>query len=102
MHINEEIQGFVRGLLAEVDWPPPPPEGLEIPEGMVWVSPGPFIYGEARGTRVARLEHGFFAASTPVTNGEYVRFVEATGRQSPRHWGARSHPKNYVSIRWCT
>jgi len=82
MHINEEIKGFVHGLLAEADWPPPPPEGMEVPEGMVWVPPGPFIMGaedEEGGTRVVRLEQGFFVARTPVTNAEFIRFVEATG-----------------------
>jgi predicted NACHT family NTPase len=61
MRINEEIRGFVRGLLAEAmaDWtPPPPPEGVAVPEGMVWVGPGPFIYGEGEGARVVRLEGG--------------------------------------------
>jgi formylglycine-generating enzyme required for sulfatase activity len=82
MHINEEIRGFVRGLLAEADWPPLPPPGMEVPEGMVWVPPGPFIMGgedEEGGTRVVRLEQGVFVARTPVTNAEFSRFVEATG-----------------------
>jgi formylglycine-generating enzyme required for sulfatase activity len=81
MRINEEIRGFVHGLLAEAmeDWPPLPPEGVEVPEGMVWVPPGPFIYGEGEGTRVVRLERGVAVARAPVTNAEFARFVEATG-----------------------
>ena len=79
MTINEEIRGFVHGLLAGADWPPPPPEGMEVPPGVAWVPPGPFIYGEGQGTRVVRLEQGFFVARTPVTNFEFARFVEATG-----------------------
>jgi formylglycine-generating enzyme required for sulfatase activity len=81
MTINEEIRGFVHGLLAGAEWPPEPPEGVEVPEGMVWVPSGPFIMGaEDQGnTRVVRLDHSFFIARTPVTNAEYARFVEATG-----------------------
>jgi len=79
MRINEEIRGFVHGLLADADWPPAPPEGVEVPEGMVWVPAGPFIYGEGTDTRVVCLDHGFFIGRTPVTNAEYARFVEATG-----------------------
>jgi len=79
MRINEEIRGFVHGLLADADSPSPPPEGVEVPEGMVWVPPGPFIYGEGEDTRVVRLEQGFFVAQAPVTNAEFARFVEATG-----------------------
>ena len=81
MTINEEIRGFVHGLLAEVDWPPLPLRGMEVPEGMVWVPPGPFIMGGEYGypVQVARIEEGFFIARTPVTNAEFARFVEATG-----------------------
>jgi len=46
---------------------------------MVWVPPGPFIYGEGEDTRVVRLEQGFFVAQAPVTNAEFARFVEVTG-----------------------
>jgi len=84
MRINEEIRGFVHGLLADADWPPPPPEGVDVPEGMVWVPKGPFIMGgedeyEGGGTRVICLDHDSFIGRTPVTNAEYARFVEATG-----------------------
>ncbi|MBU0703343.1 MAG: SUMF1/EgtB/PvdO family nonheme iron enzyme [Chloroflexi bacterium] len=103
MTINEEIRGFVHGLLAEVDWPSQPPQGVEAPEGMVWVPPGPFIYGAGESTRVLRLEQGFFVARTPVTNSEYARFVAATGHEPPRHWKGktppdelRDHPVVYV------
>ena len=107
MTINEEIRGFVHGLLAEAmeDWPLPPPEGVEVPEGMVWVPPGPFIMGGVGGfpVQVAHIEKGFFVARTPVTNGEYARFVEATGHEPPQHWKGkvppdelRDHPVAYA------
>jgi formylglycine-generating enzyme required for sulfatase activity len=81
MRINEKIRGFAHGLLADtVDetWPLPPPEGVEVPQGMVWVGPGPFVYGAGEDARVVRLEEGFFAARSPVTNQAFARFVEAT------------------------
>jgi formylglycine-generating enzyme required for sulfatase activity len=81
MGINEEIRGFAHGLLADAKWPPPPPEGVVVPEGMVWVPPGPFIVGGEYGfpVQVTRIEEGFFMARTPVTSAEFARFVEATG-----------------------
>jgi formylglycine-generating enzyme required for sulfatase activity len=106
MPINEEIRGFVRGLLAEADWPPPPPAEMEVPEGMVWVPPGPFIMGGEYGfpVQVARIEQGVFVARTPVTNAQYAHFMAATGHEPPKHWKGktppnelRDHPVVYVS-----
>jgi formylglycine-generating enzyme required for sulfatase activity len=107
IRINEEIRGFVHGLLEGADWPLPP-EGLEVPEGMVWVPPGPFIMGaedEEGSTRVVRLERGFFISHTPVTNNEYARFVADTDHRPPGHWRGkfppdelRNHP--VVNVGW--
>jgi formylglycine-generating enzyme required for sulfatase activity len=88
MAINEEIRGFIYqligGRMPEVEAPKEIPEGLALSavEGMVYVPPGPFVMGaedEEGGTRIARLEEGFFAGKTPVTNAQFARFVEATG-----------------------
>ncbi|MCY7304523.1 MAG: SUMF1/EgtB/PvdO family nonheme iron enzyme [Thermoleophilia bacterium] len=45
----------------------------------------------------------FELAATPVTNAEYLEFVQATGRQAPPHWtggaipeGLEQHPVTYV------
>jgi formylglycine-generating enzyme required for sulfatase activity len=106
MGLNEEMRGFVRGLLAGAEWPPPLPPGMEVPEGMVWVPPGPFIMGGEYGfpVQVARIEQGLFVARTPVTNAQYARFVAATGHGPPQHWkgrtppeGLHDHPVVYVS-----
>jgi formylglycine-generating enzyme required for sulfatase activity len=102
MGLNEEVRGFVRGLLSEADWPPPPPAEMEVPEGMVWVPPGPFIYGEGEGTRVVRLEQVVFVARTPVTNGQFARFVEATGyvtRAEKEGWGYTFDRKKVEVVR---
>jgi len=107
MRINEEVRGFVRGLLAQEKWPPPPPPGVEVPEGMVWVPLGPFIMGGPEGfpVQVARIEQGFFITRTLVTSAEYARFVVATGHRSPGYWrgeippeGLRDHP--VVKVNW--
>jgi formylglycine-generating enzyme required for sulfatase activity len=94
MRINEEIRGFVHGLLEGAPWPPPPPEGVTVPDGMVWVPPGPFIMGGEYGfdVQVAHIARGFFVSLTPVTNAQYARFVEATGRESPEHWKGKTPP----------
>ena len=100
MRINEEIRGFVHGLLQDALWPPSPPKGVKVPGGMVWVPEGPFIMGgegrrEGGGTRVAGMGHGFFVARTPVTNAEYARFVEATAHEPPKHWRGNA-PLDYL------
>jgi formylglycine-generating enzyme required for sulfatase activity len=95
MRINEEIRGFVHGLLEGAPWPPPSPEGVQVPEEMVWVPPGPFIMGtedEEGGIHVVRLEQGFFIARTPVTNAEYARFVAVTGHRPPFDWPGQAPP----------
>jgi len=110
MRISEEIRGFVHGLLEKAmkDWSPPP-EGVEVPDGMVWVPPGPFIMGgeddfEGGATRVARIDHGFFISRTPITNAQFARFVDVTGREPPKLWEGQAppeqlhnHPVVYVS-----
>jgi hypothetical protein len=93
MRINEEIRGFVYGLLVGVDRCQQPLEEIEIPEGMVWVPPGPFIYGEGEGTRVVKLEQGLFVARAPVTNAEYARFVADADHKPPQHWKSKTPPK---------
>jgi formylglycine-generating enzyme required for sulfatase activity len=103
MRINEEIRGFVYGLLKGAPWPPPPPEDLEIPEGFVWVPPGPFIIGGEGagegGTRIVRLDHGFFIARIPVTNAQFARFVHATGHVTLAEKEGGIEPKTYKFVK---
>ena len=111
--INEEVRFFLNNLFAlqPRSEPGPPFDGAhgkpyEPPDGFVWVPPGEFILG-AEGelpSQITRLERGFFAARTPVTNAQYACFVAETGREPPKHWkGARppaelaDHPVVYVT-----
>src|SRR5205807_1805017 len=55
------------------------------PRGMVWIPPGRFRMGsqheaftDARPIHTVELD-GFWMDATPVTNGEFARFVQATG-----------------------
>src|SRR5258708_5563091 len=55
------------------------------PKGMVWIPPGRFRMGspheaftDARPIHSVGLD-GFWMDATPVTNGEFARFVQATG-----------------------
>lgn len=64
------------------------PEGLNIPEGMVWVPGSNFTMGASDSDNYA-LAHekpahpvavdGFFMDQTEVTNAQFKKFVEATG-----------------------
>jgi len=46
-------------------------------DGMVWVPPGPFIYGEGDSARVENLTHGVWMDKYPVTNAQYLDFLKA-------------------------
>ncbi|WP_313790921.1 SUMF1/EgtB/PvdO family nonheme iron enzyme [Allomuricauda sp. SCSIO 65647] len=64
------------------------PDGMEIPEGMVWIPGGilkqgaissdPFAMGHERPQHTVAVD-GFFMDATEVTNSEYAKFVEETG-----------------------
>ena len=64
------------------------PNGLKVPEGMVWIPGGSFTQGAKKEDPLAmrheRPAHtvsvdGFFMKITEVTNAEYQEFVSATG-----------------------
>ena len=54
-----------------------------IQDGMVLVPGGSFLSGP---TKTAREAKSFWIDLHPVTNGEYRRFVEATGYRAPKFW----------------
>jgi formylglycine-generating enzyme required for sulfatase activity len=64
----------------------PPVEG---PPGMVHVPAGVFKFGP-KNTPVDLTE--FWIDLTPVTNGEYARFLTTKGRRQPGHWPSDGLP----------
>ncbi len=55
-------------------------------QGMVQIPAGPFLYGR-RKEEVSLGE--FWIDLRPVTNGDYLAYVEAHNRPAPRHWPPR-------------
>lgn len=64
------------------------PDGVKVPEGMVWVPGGNFTQGAVNEDKMAMAHEkpthmvaidGFFMDKTEVTNAEFCEFVEATG-----------------------
>jgi formylglycine-generating enzyme required for sulfatase activity len=80
------------------------------PQGTIYVPAGEFIMGDDQGESDEKPAHrvyvdAFYIAKYPVTNAEYARFVECTGRRPPDHWsqgqippGKENHP--VVNVTW--
>jgi formylglycine-generating enzyme required for sulfatase activity len=69
---------------------------------MVFVPTGPFLFGE---NKQEATTDSFYIDQFPVTNKDYKKFVEATGRTEPQHWrrgewpeGKGDHP--VVNVTW--
>ncbi len=82
------LQPVVPPIEVPVNVPPPRIVG---PPGMEFVPGGEFMMGSDTGDPYSRPAHkvavgAFFMDITEVTNGEYRRFVEATGYDPPGHW----------------
>jgi formylglycine-generating enzyme required for sulfatase activity len=56
---------------------------VQIVDGMVHVPGGGFLSGP---TKQVKETKAFWIDLFPVTNAEYLRFVEATGYRSPKFW----------------
>jgi len=57
---------------------------LEDLDTFVEVPPGPFLYGE--NNKALEMFHRYWIALYPVTNVQYVRFIQAGGYQQPDYW----------------
>lgn len=79
----EQIDEYV--TVAESEPPPPPPK-LEptIPEGMVLIPEGPFLYGEERIQE--DIPYDYLMDIYPVTNEQYKDFMLANGYGSQKFW----------------
>ncbi len=99
-------------LPSGTSWPTGAVVNEEDGSVLVEVPAGEAIFGSPQGEGVAD-EHPQFRLSLPayyigvteVTNAQYRRFVEATGREAPQHWangtipnGLDNHP--VVNVSW--
>ncbi|MFN7922241.1 MAG: SUMF1/EgtB/PvdO family nonheme iron enzyme [Bryobacteraceae bacterium] len=77
--LTDAIVSFVHYLLAPVY----KYERIEK-DGMVWIPPGQFIYGEESESnlRIATIEQGFWVDRFPVTNEQFCRFLNDKGNQT--------------------
>jgi formylglycine-generating enzyme required for sulfatase activity/energy-coupling factor transporter ATP-binding protein EcfA2 len=80
-------------------WTPPygEPEWIEISGGEFWM-------GERAETHRFNLDT-YYISRVPITNAQYLLFVEATGREPPEHWGKDCPPKSLgghpvVNVTW--
>jgi formylglycine-generating enzyme required for sulfatase activity len=77
--------------------PPPTPAPPVAPEGMVYVPGGAYTIGRDDGDPISRPARSvtlppFFIDRTEVTNAEYKKFIDATGRKAPSDWKDGSYP----------
>src|SRR5215472_19059158 len=83
---------------------PSPPEGMSlVPAGEFWMGQTQIWLRDALGwTERARLDaqpahvvylDAFYMDQYEVTNEQYARFVEATARAKPWHWGDNKIPQ---------
>ncbi len=58
-----------------------PPQGITVPDDMVYVPPGQFIMGGRDNIRIASLKEGFFIDKYPVTNAQFCALLNERGNQ---------------------
>src|ERR1017187_6656612 len=81
--LNEAIVRFVHYLLA-----PKYRYEIRIEDGMVFVPPGPFVFGEDNNPVCSEIQTGFWIDRFPVTNAQFCRFLNERGNQKKggREW----------------
>lgn len=84
---------------------PPPPPPPEPPPGMVYVPAGRFVMGRYNSSdeyespaHVVEIKRHYFIDKTEVTNGDYAKFVAATGRKPPKHWNGSTPPDKILRL----
>ena len=65
-----------------------PPQGITVPDDMVYVPPGQFIMGKGGNIRIASLKEGFFIDKYTVTNAQFCGFLNERVNQQEggREW----------------
>ena len=77
------------GAAAEVSAPPAPSGGVRFPGGVAEIGDGGGGFAfDCERPRHRVLIHAFELADRPVTNAEWLRFIEAGGYETPAHWCA--------------
>jgi formylglycine-generating enzyme required for sulfatase activity/DNA-directed RNA polymerase subunit M/transcription elongation factor TFIIS len=82
---------------APAPTPTPQPSTPLAPAGMVYVAGGTYIIGRDESDPLEGPQHTveirpFFIDRTEVTNADYKRFVDATGRKPPEGWQDGAYP----------
>jgi formylglycine-generating enzyme required for sulfatase activity/GTPase SAR1 family protein len=82
MKITDEIALFVSEFIGpSVYETVEPPQGVRVPENMVYVPPGQFIMGDKDNILIISLKEGFFIDKYPVTNTQFCEFLNERGNQ---------------------
>ncbi|PXF55635.1 MAG: hypothetical protein C4B58_14835 [Deltaproteobacteria bacterium] len=80
--ITDETALFVSELIdPSVYEKVEPPQGVKVPENMIYIPPGQFIMGKEDSIRINSLEKGFFIDKYPVTNAQFCAFLNERGDQ---------------------
>ena len=80
--ITDETALFVSELIdPSVYEKVEPPQGVKVPENMVYIPPGQFIMGDEDNIRVTGLKKGFLIDRYPMTNAEFCAFLNERGNQ---------------------
>jgi formylglycine-generating enzyme required for sulfatase activity/GTPase SAR1 family protein len=58
-----------------------PPQGVKVPEDMVYIPPGQFIMGKEDIIRITSVKEGFFIDNYSVTNAQFCAFLNERGNQ---------------------
>ncbi len=77
-----------------------PPQGVKIPENMVYVPPGQFIMGERNNILITSFKKGFFIDKYPVTNAQFCAFLNERGNQQEGGRELINLERSYQNERW--
>jgi formylglycine-generating enzyme required for sulfatase activity/tRNA A-37 threonylcarbamoyl transferase component Bud32 len=68
-------------------------KSADVPEGMVYIPAGEFLFGDPQAGTQRRVHlDGYFIDRTEVTGAAYEKFVQATGGRPPDRWEGLTCP----------